>query len=242
MSAISSLAAVLGISSTGEPVTAALAELDPKTYLDVPGTMRAFQYFPEQISDNKGAEWSRRSVPGGSHPIVQFINGGERTVSFTAIFTQDENPESSLFSFDFSLLSLIGGPPKHTVDVAAAIAWLRSFTYPDYDKTTGSAKAPPLAILYLPNSGIVGASQFLNSIVAAMTSCNVVYEAFHRNGTPRIAAVSLEFVEVIQTSQHWRFQGRRDIPGLDGNPKDYFPTYVRPVIGEKGEEVDTFGE
>ena len=239
MGAISSLASVLGISSTAEPVTAALAELDPKTFVDKPGTMRAFQYFPEQISDNKGAEWSRRSVPGGSHPIVQFVNGGERTISFTAIFTQDENPESSLFAFDFSLSDLLGGPPKHTVDVAAAIAWLRSFTYPDYDDNTGSAKAPPLAILYLPGSGIVGASQFKDSIVGAMTACNVVYEAFHRNGAPRIAAVSLEFVEVIQTSQAWRFQGRRTIKGLD-DESEYFPTYSRPVIGVDGDEIEGF--
>jgi hypothetical protein len=64
-----------------------------------------------------------------------------------------------------------------------------------------------LAVIYLPNSGIVSASQFEDSIIGAMTECNITYEAFHRNGAPRIVAVSLAFSEVVNTSDGWKFHG-----------------------------------
>jgi hypothetical protein len=240
MSAISSLSSVLGISSTSTPVTAGLAELDPKTFLEAPGTQKAFQYWPETISDNKNAEWSKKSVPGGSHPILQFINGGERTISFSAVFTQEINPEKGgLLGLSFGLGDLLGNQQKNNVDIAAAVEWLRSFTYPSYDESTGAALAPPLAILYLPGSGIISASGFEDSVVVVMTECNVVYEAFHRNGTPRLVAVSLAFSECIQDSTAWRFQGRNSFPGLADydSALDYFPKYERDVVGQDGEDA-----
>ena len=255
MGLISSLSSVLGISETSTPVTAALSALDPETGFELiaeslddgdsdvinAAGFQAFQYFPETISDSKSPEWSRNSVPGGSHPILSFINGGERVISFPAVFTQDENPEvQSLFSqlltgtFEVSLGSLFGGDRKDTVDIAAAIAWLREFTYPEYKNNI--SKAPPFAIVYLPNSGIIGGGQFLDSIVGAMVQCDVTYEKFHRNGSPRVSVVQLSFVETVQTGENWKFVGAKDVREqleLGGNfdSESGRSPYKREVIG-----------
>lgn len=214
MSALSSIASALGISDTAEPVTMGISEFDLTASEEVDGTLQAFQYFPETINDTKAPEYARRPVPGGSHPIVQFIHGGERVISFTAMFTQAKSPEdvgflTALLNGDFNLS--LNDDTKHNNQggIPAAIAWLRSFTYPEY-LDTGAAKPPPAAVIYLPNSGIVGSGEYLDSLVGVMTECNVIYEAFHRNGAPRLAAVSLSFVEIVQTSPAWRFMGRDD--------------------------------
>lgn len=215
MSALSSLATALGLSDTAEPVTMGLSEFDLVNSEERDGTLQAFQYFPETINDSKGAEYARRSIPGGSHPLVQFVNGGERVIAFVATFTQSKNPEGQGLlaamlngSFSFS----IGEDTKHNLPqggIATAIAWLRSFTYPEYDDN-GVMIPPPAACVYLPNSGLIGSGNYLDSFIGVMTDCNVVYEAFHRNGEPRIVAVSLSFLEVVQTSPSWRFMGRND--------------------------------
>lgn len=48
-----------------------------------------FQYFPESVSDNKAINYATKEVPGGSLPLYQWINSGERTIGFTAMFTTD---------------------------------------------------------------------------------------------------------------------------------------------------------
>lgn len=258
MSAISSLASVLGITETATPVTAAISEMDPKTGMEkIQGDVgskllgkssasslfqganaspfQAFQYFPETISDSKSPEWARKNVPGGSHPIVTFINGGERVISFPAVFTADKNPEPlGLFqaaltgSFEFGLSDLFDKTRKDTVDIPAAIAFLRKFTCPDYSQFVASP--PPFAIVYLPNSGIIGrVNHALDSIVGAMIQCDVTYEKFHRNGMPRIVVVQLAFLEVVQIGENWSFAGRGEINDiLTAQGRD---PYKREVIG-----------
>lgn len=234
MSAISSVASALGLSETTEPVAMGIEEFDLTTGQMVEGTLRAFQYFPETVTDSKSPEWSRRSVPGGSHPIVSFINGGERVIAFTAIFTQEKNPEeqSLLAEVLSGSFSLGGSDTKHTMPSAddmgritaegvipAAIAWLRSFTYPDYLEN-GTAAPPPACTVYMPGSGIIGAGFgdesicFVDSFIGVMTECNVTYQAFHRNGAPRIVEVSLSFVEIAQIANNWRFTGRGDFADI----------------------------
>jgi len=48
-----------------------------------------FQYFPESISDTKAINYQTKEVPGGSLPLYQYVNSGERMISFTAQFTTD---------------------------------------------------------------------------------------------------------------------------------------------------------
>jgi hypothetical protein len=212
---IKSLAQAIGIKSTANPVKACLSGLDRKTGQESSTTpVIGFQYFPEQIQDIQSARYSERDVPGGSHPILQYLGGGSRTLSFTAFFTQEQNPESASNSLLTGLLTGTAefGIPQDrndTVDVASAIRWLRSYIAPNYE-TGGLMKAPPVAILYLPNSGIIGHDKFKDSVTCVMTQCDVTYEAFHRNGSPRIVAVSLSFTETMQVGNAdsgWQFQG-----------------------------------
>lgn len=50
---------------------------------------RRFQYFPESVSDSKQVSYQPKEVPGGSLPLYQWTNSGERTISFTAFLTTD---------------------------------------------------------------------------------------------------------------------------------------------------------
>lgn len=211
MGAIGSLASVVRMFTASAPVKASMVPLRSNGEEDFNGE-RAFQYFPETIQDTRGVDYAAKKIPGGSHPLYQFIAGTDRTISFTAIFTQDENQDSGDF-FDkltkgFSLSGLLGiKEAKNTVDVAAAIAWLRTFTYPTYGNN-GYAKAPPVLRLFLPNSGICGnisGRPTPDSIDVIMTQCDVTYEAFYRQGHPRIASVQLSFNETIQVGTGWKF-------------------------------------
>lgn len=44
---------------------------------------------PSSISESKAANWVKHYVPGQSDPLMQWINGTERTISFTAYVTKD---------------------------------------------------------------------------------------------------------------------------------------------------------
>lgn len=224
MGLVKSLAQAIGIKATGNPVKACLSGLDRKTGQENasrkkddkndPWPTIAFQYFPESIQDIQSARYSERDVPGGSHPIMQYLGAGSRTISFVAFFTQEKNPETAGNSVITGLLTgtaEFGFPQDRadTVDIPSAIKWLRSYITPNYE-SGGLMKAPPVAILYLPNSGIIGHGGFSDSVTCVMTQCDVTYEAFHRNGSPRIVAVSLSFTETVQVGNAqsgWQFQG-----------------------------------
>lgn len=224
MSAIGSLGSMIKTLTESSPITASIAPLD-KNGDEIADDEKAFQYYPETINDTRGVNWVAKHIPGGSHPIYQFISGTDRNISFSTVFTSDENQDSgdifdkisqgfSLGNLITSIQSTITGKTypksKYTVDVAAALSWLRSFTYPTYS-TDGYAKAPPFLRLYLPNSGItgqLGGKPTPSSIDVIMTQCDIVYEAFYRQGYPRIAVVNLAFNEVIQAVPGWRFVDR----------------------------------
>lgn len=216
VSLVKSLAQAIGIKATGNPVKACLSELDRKTGQESgDGKVIGFQYFPETIQDIQSARYSERDVPGGSHPIIQYLGAGSRSLSFTAFFTQENNPEKNslltgLLTGTASFSPLTSTESRaDTVDIPSAIKWLRSYICPNYEN--GFVQAPPVAILYLPNSGIIGYDKFKDSVTCVMTQCDVTYEAFHRNGAPRIVAVSLSFTETMQVGSAesgWQFQGR----------------------------------
>jgi len=53
------------------------------------------------ITESKSANWVKHYVPGQSDPLLQWISGSERTVTFTATVTKDldSNPTVSWLSF-----------------------------------------------------------------------------------------------------------------------------------------------
>ena len=179
------------------------------------GGVVAFQYFPERISDSRAPNYAQKEIPGGSHPLYQFVSGGERVLSFDAVFANDRSGDGGMGGLIGGVLGFLGGAKasndgginnnnrKDVVDIAAAIDTLRSFTYPTYEASV--SKPPPLIEFYLPGSGITAADGNKDSIIGILGRCDVAYEAFHRNGVPRIAVVSLEIREVVQTEKNWKF-------------------------------------
>lgn len=187
----------------------------------------AFQYWPETINDTRPVEWNPRAIPGGSHPIYQWTHSGERRISFTAVFTNDFEPEDSeehgegvgglvdsavnAVQSAAATIGLAGAPPGpgeklRQVDVAAAVSWVRWFTYPYYDQDDLRVFEPAKALLVMPGSRIAFNGE--DSISGVMTQCDVTYEAFFPNGAPRIVEVALEFAEVVQSSEGVKFHSR----------------------------------
>lgn len=82
--------------------------------LPVPSTPLRFQYFPDSIADTKAVNYQPKEVPGGTLPIYQWTNSGERTISFTAYFATDvdqlHNAEygAAILDFDPSISGPLG--------------------------------------------------------------------------------------------------------------------------------------
>lgn len=148
---------------------------------------KGLPFWPETIADTKGAEWASKPIPGGSHPLYQWIQGTERVISFTIILSRDSQDVDPTQERD----------DVHNVDVAAAIAWLRSMEYPRYEQGGGSVRPPPLVSLVFPGSEISGVIG-VHELLCIMTQCDVEYQKFFNDGTPRHATVQVSFAEVVQ--------------------------------------------
>lgn len=164
-----------------------------------------FQFFPESVSDEKEVNWSEREIPGGSHPIYQFVSGGARTISFEAVLYREAKTD------------------QHR-SVESQVNWLRQHLYPKYGKKDGrEVKVTPPDILKLSFPGNMKVSpngSNLTSIVRViMNQCNVTYEKWFEDGTPRIATVSLTFLEVVQSAEGIQFQGREGFENSDVVPR-----------------------
>jgi len=100
--------------------------------------------------------------------------------------------------------------PKATrdVDIPSAVAWLRSFLDPEYTADGGSKKhqvpgrpfPPRKMILGFPGVRINWGVPSLppTEMYCIMTQCEVTYDGFFGDGTPRMARVDLAFAEIIQ--------------------------------------------
>lgn len=152
-----------------------------------------FQFWPETLTDSKATEYTEKMVPGGSHPLYQFIRGGARTLSFTAIFTSELNPEQ-LEEFSSTQAS------QYSVDINAAVWSLRRFIYPSYGTSDLKAFPPEFIQLKLPNTAIGGYDQNgpVDIMDAIMLRCDVEYRSWFQDGTPRFATIDLEFAEQVQ--------------------------------------------
>lgn len=198
------------------------------------GDAIAFQYWPETIQDSRGSEWSPKTIPGGSHPIYQWTNGGERRISFTAMFTTDTAPQERFLSdvnegsrpagaiLEAGSLDGSGDPyttqqgvnlnglslGSRDVDLRAVVSWLRWYTYPYYTEGDGwKAYEPPKCLLVMPNMGL-GYLGY-DHVTSVLTQCDVTYEACFETGFPRLIEVSLEFAEVVQQGNRVQFHNRR---------------------------------
>lgn len=124
--------------------------------------IRKFQYYPDSLSDSKAVNYATKEVPGGSLPLYQYINSGERVVSFTVVFTSDIDyfatdssigyrPEgagtsetdlfdssSAVWDSEVNKVNEIikrtraSGVSERNVFIPAALLWLRRFVFPRY--------------------------------------------------------------------------------------------------------------
>lgn len=208
------------ISSLSEALTPQFNERTSKCLItmysadDEQGETRALQYFPESLTDSKAVNWAPKDIPGGSLPIYQWVSSGERTISFAAVFSCDVD-----FSKNPELIEMkikAAGLERRNVDIRSAVAWLRSFTLPSYDRFTA---APRKLLLALPGTGIglAGGSQFGDddAILAIMTECSVEWTSFFPSGQPRLATANLTFAQIAQFRGEVNFPDR-DAPAVYG--------------------------
>lgn len=208
---LSSLASAIGSSPLNEKTSSVtIIELDES---DNPiGPARRFQYFPDTISDYKNVAWNPKEVPGGSLPLYQWTSSGERSITFTAVFTTDidfsEEARGSADALSVAYALKANGAEARNVDIRAAILWLRRFMLPRYGDQvqTGASlvKAPRKLQLHMPGTGIGLAGGYQSAgagrdwLTCIMTNCEVAWTSFFPSGMPRIAEVTLAFAQVAQ--------------------------------------------
>lgn len=207
-----------------QPIDLAPDELPPWATSEA-DTAIPFQYWPESVQDSRGSNWNPKDISGGSHPIYQWASGGERVISFTAVFTTDTDPgdklmelfQGGLYGTGMSPYEAMKAQPLNglelgirDIDLRCVVSWLRYYTYPTYGNGEDlRVYEPPKALLIMPNTGI--GYDGVDHITTVMTQCDVTYEAFFTSGFPRIMEVSMEFKETVQSSQRVRFHDRRNM-------------------------------
>jgi hypothetical protein len=212
---------------------------------------KSLQYFPESLRDSKSVDYSRKAMPGGSLPIYQWVSGGARTLSLTAILSCDNDLSDINTGVVNSFMKLEDlnskGLQRNNIDIRSAVVWLRQHLYPRYSQNQQTpsgyqVSAPRKVFLNIPNSGIgfagMGSLSRPDSVLCIMTQCEVDYKSFFPNGLPRLASIQLSFEEVAQ------YQGLITFPaaskGLDalyeqrGLYSDAPDNYRRYEVGSKG--------
>lgn len=164
-----------------------------------------FQYWPEQLEVSYTPEYSAKQVPGGTHPLYQWVGGSERSFTFTAQFTAEidtgDDPTFSRGGFTGSNPGALRLLPsaRYTVDIRAAINRLMSFMLPSYEDQAADlnalAKPPKRLWLVFENTRLGGDR---DEVLVILRSAPVTYEAWFPNGVPRIVQVALTFSEVVQ--------------------------------------------
>lgn len=165
---------------------------------------RAFQYWPESLSDSRGdVGWEEKQIPGGSNPLVQWVAGGGRRVSFTVTFGRDKHP--SEMTATEALDALAGKGDEDNPNIEAAIAWLRYYTYPLYKSDSLLVIPPKHLMLVFPYTGLGQAmavteeNRAPDEFMCVMTTCDITYVSWFPDGVPRVVEAQLEFLESVQT-------------------------------------------
>jgi hypothetical protein len=187
--------------------------------------VRQLQWFPETLTDSKDTDWQDRVVPGGSHPLLNWVSGGRRDISFMAQYTCDKDP-----GYDSARAKMAGVgqktiasgyPPggktiagRRDLDIRAEIDFLRQCMYPRYSTTAGRRVLPP-PVVRLTVDNLGWGPGGTNMIRTVMTQCEVTYNKLFPSGYPRLVEVSLGFAEVVQEADRVRFIGRQ-------RPQDFF--------------------
>lgn len=165
-----------------------------------------FQYWPQSLQDDYQVNYAEHQIPGGSHPIYQWVGGQGRTISFEAIFTAELNTLRTSGGGSLvgprataaAIASSLGPSAPFTVDVAGALAKIRAWMMPSYDAggRLGNTSPPEILTLVFPNTRLGGDS---NLIQVILRSAPITIESWYPNGEPRVATVQLTFSEIVQS-------------------------------------------
>jgi hypothetical protein len=136
---------------------------------------------PSTWEDSKSSNWIQNIMPGQSDPVLQWQNGGARTVSFEALVTRDTSDQyqrvtntsssttkknvlqqavasiaSSFYNVPTVAPRTVNISPTFTsLDISNYLDYYRSLLYPMYDNASQPArllKSPPLVTLWVGNS------------------------------------------------------------------------------------------
>jgi hypothetical protein len=161
-----------------------------------------FQYWPQSLQDDYQVEYAEHFIPGGSHPLYQWVGGRGRTISFQAIFTSEIDKDKALGGVTEAFSGALGQSvltqsAQYTVDVAAAINKLRGWMRPTYGEggRLGRTTPPEILTLVVPRTAMGGD---IDTLQVILRSAPVTYESWFPGGRPRIATVDLTFSEVVQ--------------------------------------------
>ena len=173
---------------TGATVSNTLTSIAVQQRLD-------FQFWPESLQDDYQPEYAEHMIPGGTHPLYQWVGGRGRTITFQAIFVSEINT-AHLTLGRLSSVDLTPSRP-YTVDIVAALSRLRSWMLPKYGEggRLGLTDPPQILKLAFGNTGLGGGSDVINVI---LRNAPVTYEAWFPDGQPRVATVDLTFNEIVQ--------------------------------------------
>lgn len=226
MPTVSDLASSLNAQINARTSDCALIELGSG---DSPtGDNQVFQYYPESISDSKAVNYQQKPIFGGSLPLYQFTGGGERLISFTAVFTCDVdliNPRTQASSDLLYQRLKASGEERRNVDIRAAIMWLRGYMLPSYTSATIGTQlgqdsggtqltiAPSKLLLTMPGTGIgffggFDAFSGPDAVLCHMSQCDVTIGDLFPSGLPRNATVSLAFAQLAQSRGSVSFPSR----------------------------------
>jgi len=172
---------------------------DPKEVLH-------FQYWPQSLQDDYQVEYAEHAIPGGSHPLYQWVSGRGRTITFQAVFTSEVNTSRLAGTQPFAVAgtttlanvsSAITPSAPFTVDVAAALSRLRSWMRASYNAggLLGLTSAPQILTLVIPGTKLNGKTDSVNVI---LRSAPITIESWFPDGQIRVATVDLTFSEIIQ--------------------------------------------
>lgn len=167
---------------------------------------RAFQFWPESMTDSIEIGWNELQVPGLSHGIMQWSFNGGRTISFEVVIGRYLKHEE-----DAGFLELIPDAndtenKPYNADVREAIKYLRSFCYPQYSLSDVLEEPPPACLLHAPGMNLNEDGR--DTIWTVMTGCEVTYNRCFPSGRPRLATVSITLKQIIQSPRAVSAKGR----------------------------------
>lgn len=160
---------------------AALVVVKPNGILDIDKNISKFLINPSSWSESKSTNWVQQNVPGNSDPIMQWVSGGARVVTFSALVTADTSrfvagtttansaepstldKAASYFGGIAAAFSKVNvpnprvpsGEKSSDLDISSYLNYYRSLIYPVYDDPNNPKKltqSPPLVVLFAGNA------------------------------------------------------------------------------------------